>query len=472
MEQRISTKRNTEKHPVTTTQRVGQAEDGLIRIRRKAKEGPAVRFNNLLTHITQERLHSAYFAIKRNAASGVDGETWRGYGEKHLGAKLENLTTRIHTGRYKPQSSKRIWIPKANGQERPIGIAALEDKIVQQVLVWIIQSIYEEDFLGFSYGFRPGRSQHNALDALYIATTQRKVSWVLDADIKGFFDNISHDWMVRFLEHRISDKRMLEIIKRTLKAGVDEDGRMTKTEVGTPQGAVISPLLANIYLHYVLDLWADKWRKKVGCGEVYIVRYADDFVVGFQYETDGRRFHYELKERMQNFGLKLHEEKTRLLEFGRFAASNRQKRKEGKPETFDFLGFTHICAKRRKDSKFTVKRITIAKKLKASIKRVKERLMKDRHVDIYDLGRWLKQVVQGYFNYYAVPGNNKALESFRAQICRAWIRALRRRSHKATKLTWEKMQKMFRLWIPSVKILHPYPNQRFGRLTQGRSRMR
>lgn len=395
MEQRISTKRNTEKHPVTTTQRVGQAEDGLIRIRRKAKEGPAVRFNNLLTHITQERLHSAYFAIKRNAASGVDGETWRGYGEKHLGAKLENLTTRIHTGRYKPQSSKRIWIPKANGQERPIGIAALEDKIVQQVLVWIIQSIYEEDFLGFSYGFRPGRSQHNALDALYIATTQRKVSWVLDADIKGFFDNISHDWMVRFLEHRISDKRMLEIIKRTLKAGVDEDGRMTKTEVGTPQGAVISPLLANIYLHYVLDLWADKWRKKVGCGEVYIVRYADDFVVGFQYETDGRRFHYELKERMQNFGLKLHEEKTRLLEFGRFAASNRQKRKEGKPETFDFLGFTHICAKRRKDSKFTVKRITIAKKLKASIKRVKERLMKDRHVDIYDLGRWLKQVVQG-----------------------------------------------------------------------------
>lgn len=337
---------------------------------------------------------------------------------------------------------------------------ALEDKVVQQALSWIIQSIYETDFLGFSYGFRPGRSQHDALDAVYVAIMQKKVSWVLDADIKGFFDKISHEWLMKFLAHRITDRKTLRLAEQFLKAGVEEDGKWSKTVVGTPQGSVISPLYANIYLHYVLDLWVEQWRQKRARGEVYIIRYADDFVVGFQYKTDGEQFHQDLQARLNHFGLTLHETKTRLIEFGRFAQSNRQARKEGKPETFTFLGFVHACAQRRNDGKFTVRRKTIAKRQRATTKRVKDELRKQMHASVQRQGMWLSSVVRGFYNYFGVPGNLGSLNAFRTQICRMWLRTLRRRSQKGGKYTWCKFQRLVKRYIPSVKTSHPYPNQR------------
>ncbi|MCK4621733.1 MAG: group II intron reverse transcriptase/maturase, partial [Desulfuromonadales bacterium] len=358
-------------------------------------------------------------------------------------------------------ASKRIWIPKSDGRQRPIGITALEDKIVQQALVDILQPIYEEDFLGFSYGSRPDRSQHNTLDAIYVAITQRKVGWILDADIKGFYDNINHEWLMKFVEHRIADNRVLRLIRKFLRAGVSEDGKWSKTEVGTPQGAVISSLLANIYLHYALDLWVNKWRKHHARGEVYIVRYADDFVIGFQYQSDAKQFQTELRKRMGKFGLELHSDKTRLIEFGRFATVNHKERGKEKPETFDFLGFTHICSTRRKDGKFKLQRKTIGKRLRRKIKEIRQTLHRQRHNSIPEQGRWLRSVVVGHFNYYAVPGNRKALETFRTQIGHAWLHALRRRSQKGRSLTWKRMQRQIEKWIPTAKVLHPYPNQRF-----------
>jgi len=337
---------------------------------------------------------------------------------------------------------------------------ALEDKVVQQAQSWIIQSIFETDFLGFSYGFRPGRSQHDALDAVYVAIMQKKVSWVLDADIKGFFDNISHSWLKTFLGHRIADRKTLRLAEQFITAGVEEDGKWSKTVVGTPQGSVISPLYANIYLHYVLDLWVQQWRKKRARGEVYIIRFADDFVVGFQYKTDGKQFHQDLQTRMHHFGLTLHETKTRLIEFGRFAQSNRQARGQGKPETFTFLGFTHACAQRRKDSKFTVRRKTIAKRQRTTTKRVKEELRKQMHANVHRQGMWLSSVVRGFYNYFGVPGNLGSLNAFRTEICRIWLRTLRRRSHKGSKYNWAKFQRLVKRYIPSVKTCHPYPNQR------------
>jgi group II intron reverse transcriptase/maturase len=343
---------------------------------------------------------------------------------------------------------------------RPLGIAALEDKIVQQAVVWVLQAIYEEEFLGFSYGFRPGRSQHNALDAIWVAIMQRKVSWILDADIRGFFDSISHEWIEKLVGHRIGDKRILRLIRKWLTAGVSEDGEWSRTVVGTPQGATVSPILSNIYLHYVLDLWVEAWRKSRARGEVYIVRYADDFVMGFQYRDDAEAFHQALGERMQKFGLELKEEKTRLIEFGRFAAENRAKRGEGKPETFEFLGFTHICARRRKDGRFTVRRKTIAKRLRKKVGEVTRELKWNRHMPVPEQGKWLRSVVRGYFQYHAVPGNGQTLVRFKALVSRAWLRALRRRSQKGRGLTWARMQKLLDTWIPRVRILHPYPDRR------------
>jgi len=459
VERRVVTKRNAGDIPVTVTQCAGETDCGLTRIRAAAEKDSQLQFNNLYHHLTLYRLRSAYFNLKRQAATGVDDVTWEAYGI-NLDEKLQDLHIRLHKGSYRPQPSKRIWIEKSDGNKRPIGITTLEDKIVQQALGWIIQSIYEADFLGFSYGFRPGRSQHNALDAVYVAITQKKVSWVLDADIKGFFDNISHEWLMKFLKHRIADRKTLHLVEQFLKAGVEEEGKWSKTVVGTPQGAVISPLIANIYLHYVLDIWVQQWRKKQARGEVYIVRYADDFIVGFQYKDDGKIFHHHLQKRLKHFALELHETKTRLIEFGRFAQSNREKAGKEKPETFSFLGFIHICGKRRSDDCFTILRITVAKKQRTTIKRIKEELFKRINMNVHLHGQWLASVVRGFYNYYGVPGNLKSLNEFRTQICCLWLKVLRRRSHKAAKYNWLKFQRLVKRYIPSAKNFHPYPNQR------------
>ena len=389
----------------------------------------------------------------------MDGVTWKQYGEK-LEENLAELHGRVQSGRYKAKPSKRIYIPKDDGRERPIGIATLKDKIVQQAVSQVLGVIWEEDFANFSYGFRPGRNTHNALDALWVAITERKISWVLDADIRSFFDTLDHSWMMKFVEQRVADPRMLCLIRKWLRAGVSEQGEWSRTNVGTPQGATISPLLANIYLHYVLDRWVKAWRKQQARGEVIIVRYADDFVMGFQYRDDAERFFKQLSERVAYFGLEIHKEKTRLIEFGRFAEQNRQRRGEGKPETFDFLGFTHICAKRRSDGKFTVWRKVIAKRMRRKLKEIKKFLMRHRHDPVAETGRWLKSVVKGFFNYYAVPDNSRQMSRFRGIVNRLWIRALRRRSQKGRNLRWERMQRLIEKWIPPARIQHPYPNQR------------
>ena len=443
---------------MTCTQRQEEALSGLDRIRKAAERDKSIRFTSLMHHITTELLGEAYRALKRNAAPGVDEETWNQYGED-LEERLLVLQECIQSGRYRAKPSKRIWLTKPDGRKRPIGIAALEDKIVQQAVAWILNQIYEVDFLGFSYGFRPGRSQHNALDSVYVGISQRKVSWVLDADIRGFFDAISHEWMTEFLEHRIADQRLIRLIRKWLRAGVSEDGEWSKSKVGTPQGAVISPVLANIYLHYALDLWVDSWRKAVR-GDVIIIRYADDFVMGFQYLNEAEKLLKDLQERMAKFGLELHPKKTRLIEFGRFAAANREKRGDGKPETFDFLGFTHICAKTRKGGCFSIRRKTIAKRLRTKIKELRQEIMLRRHVPVPDQGKWLRSVIIGHLNYYAVPGNRQATDTFRTEVMRTWLKALRRRSHKARSLTWEKYKRLVKTWLPTAKVRHPYPNQR------------
>jgi RNA-directed DNA polymerase len=432
---------------------------GLERVREAARRNSSERFTALLHHVTVELLRAAYQKLNPRAVPGVDEVTWREYGQG-LEERLEDLHARVHSGRYRAKPSKRIYLPKPDGKQRPIGIAAVEDKIVQQAVGWVLEQIYEEDFLGFSYGFRPGRSAHGALDAIWVAVTQRKVNWIVDADVRSFFDNLDHGWMKKFLEHRISDRRVLRLIQKWLRAGVSEEGEWSKTVVGTPQGAVISPLLANIYLHYVLDLWVQQWRKREAKGEVVIVRYADDFILGFQYREEAERFLKALEARMRQFGLEVHSEKTRLIEFGRFAMGNRERRGEGKPETFDFLGFTHICALTR-DGRFTIKRQSIAKRLRRKVQEVRGKLREMRHAALPEQGSWLRQVIRGYYNYHAVPGNRSALDAFRTLLARAWFQSLRRRSQQARQLTWDRMQDVIRRWLPKPRILHPYPNQRF-----------
>jgi len=409
--------------------------------------------------MTIDLLRDGYYALKREAAAGVDGVTWMEY-ETNLEARLEHLHGQVHLGTYRAQPSKRAYIPKADGRQRPLGIAALEDKIVQHAVVTILNHIYEEDFVGFSYGFRPGRSQHHALDALWVGVMRKNVNWVLDADVRGFFDNLSHEWMVKFVEHRIADRRVLRLIQKWLRAGVSEDGVWSKTERGTPQGAVASPLLANVYLHYVFDLWVQHWRKHLATGDMIVVRYADDIVAGFEHRADAERFLLEWKDRMQKFGLELHPDKTRLIEFGRHAAEDRKQRGDGKPEVFDFLGFTHICGKTRKTDRFIVKRKTIRKRLNAKLSGVKEELRRRWHAPVADVGKWLRAVVRGWLNYHAVPGNMDCLNCFRSRVIWLWFRALRRRSQRR-RMTWDRYLRLVRHWLPSARIIHPHPNVRF-----------
>ena len=431
---------------------------GLDRIREAVRKDENLRFTSLMHHVTIDLLRQSYKSLKRTAAPGVDDVTWKSYGEQ-LEEKLRKLHECVQSGKYRAMPSKRIWIAKPDGRQRPIGIAVLEDKIVQHAVVQVLNQIYEETFLGFSYGFRPDRHQHKALDAIWVGITRRKVNWVLDADISGFFDAIDHGWLMKFVEHRIADPRILTLIRNWLRAGVSEEGQWSKTTIGTPQGAVISPLLANIYLHYVLDLWVNKWRNEAR-GDVIIVRYADDWITGFQYRNEAIRFRQELRGRLAKFGLELHPEKTRLLEFGRFAIENRSQRGEGKPETFDFLGFTHICAKTIKDNRFTIRRKTIAKRLRAKLQELRKEIKRRMHVPVPDQGRWLRSVVTGHFNYYSVPGNHQSIDGFRTEVAKSWLKALRRRSHKGQNLTWARINRLVKVWLPTAKVKHPYPNQR------------
>jgi RNA-directed DNA polymerase len=430
----------------------------LDRVRRVALKDREARFTALLHHVTVDRLRAAYGAISPKAAPGVDGVTWEDYGQD-LEGNLQDLHARLHRGAYRAKPSRRVFIPKADGRLRPLGVAALEDKILQRALVEVLNAVYEADFLGFSYGYRPGRSPHDALDALTAAIKWRKVSWVLDADIRGFYDTIDHAWLMKFIEHRIADTRVLRLIQKWLAAGVIEEGSKTAGEEGVAQGASVSPLLANVYLHYVFDLWAHQWRSKHARGEVIVVRFADDFVVGFQHRDDAERFWTDLRDRFAEFALELNAEKTRLIEFGRFAAERRQKRGLGKPETFSFLGFTHICAETQ-TGRFKIKRITDSKRMRAKLSEVKTELRRRRHRSIPEQGRWLSSVLRGHCNYYAVPDNSEALRAFRHQIIRHWMKALRRRSQR-TRMTWERMFRLTARWLPDVRILHPWPDARF-----------
>lgn len=432
---------------------------GLLGVRCAAARDKKTRFTALLHHVTVDLLRASYLDLKRQAAPGVDGVTWHEYGQD-LEARLADLHQRVHRGSYRAQPSKRTWIPKEDGRMRPLGIAALEDKIVQQAVKTVLEGIYEQDFHGFSYGFRPGRGCHNALDAVSVAVLKRKVNWVLDADIQGFFDAIDHDRLLKFLEIRIGDRRILRLLKKWLRAGVSEEGEWSPSNVGTPQGAVISPLLANVFLHYVLDAWVTWWRAKQARGEVVIVRYADDFVMGFQYRDDANRCLQELRERFEAHGLKLHPEKTRLIEFGRFAAQNRAARGEGPPETFAFLGFVHYCGQTRKTKEFAVHRRTLAKRLRRKLREVKDQLRRRMHHPLCEVGSWLRQVVRGWLNYYAVPGNFPSLQAFVDLVTRTWYRTICRRSQRKGGWTWDRMRQLARRWLPRPKILHPYPTAR------------
>ena len=462
-ERRGPAKGNSPQQNASRTQGRQGAPSALERIRLAAARDGRMRFTALLHHIYDlNTLRAAYLALKREAAAGVDGETWRHYGER-LEENLPDLADRLKRGAYRAKPVRRVYIAKADRRQRPLGVTALEDKIVQRATVEVLNTIYEADFLDFSYGFRPGRGQHDALDALYAGLLRGKVNWVLDLDIRGFFDSIDHGWMVKFIEHRIADRRVVRLIQKWLNAGVLEDGKRMRMEDGTPQGSSISPLLANIYLHYTFDLWVRVWRRKQARGDIVVVRYADDVVFGFQHRSDAERFRNELTERLRKFRLELHPDKTRLLEFGQFAAENRKRRGQRKPETFDFLGFTHICGKTRSE-RFTVLRQTMRKRLQAKLGEVKTSLTRRMHDPIPEVGRWLGAVVEGHCRYYGVPMNSLALHLFRFRVARLWYRALSRRSQKG-RVRWERMNRLIDRWLPPTRIYHPYPLRRLGVIT-------
>jgi RNA-directed DNA polymerase len=459
VERRAGAEGNAGQQSTRRAQERASVSQALDRVRQAARERKKERFTALLHHINPEMLRAAFFALKRDAAPGVDGVTWQDY-EADLDRGIEDLHERVHRGAYRAQPSRRRYIPKPDGRQRPLAVAALEDKIVQRATVTVLNAIYEEDFLGFSYGFRPGRSQHDALDALVAGITSTKVNWILDADIQSFFDMVSQEWLIRFVEHRVGDPRIIRLIRKWLRAGVLEDEVVTVSERGTGQGSVASPLLANIYLHYVFDLWANRWRQREATGDMIILRYADDIVVGFEHETDAHRFLGMMRARLEGFGLTLHPEKTRLIEFGRHAAVRREKRGMGKPETFTFLGFTFICGKSRR-GKFLLWRKSRRDRLQAKLLAVKEELRRRMHQPIPRQGEWLRQVVTGYFAYHAVPTNTRALQTFRDCVMKLWRRSLLRRGQR-DKTTWQRITRLADDYLPKPRILHPWPEQRFA----------
>jgi group II intron reverse transcriptase/maturase len=458
-----------ERNALRTPSRAG-APSALERVRQAAEGNRQPRFTALLHHgYDVEQLRTAYHALKRDAAAGIDGERWAHYGEGRE-EHLQDLAGRRQRGAYRAKPVRRAYIPKAEGRLRPLGVPALEDKVVQRAVVAVLNAIYEVDFLGFSYGFRPERSPHQALDALAVGITTKRVNWVLDADIRGFFDTLDHGWLVKFVEHRIADRRVVRLLQKWLNAGVREEGQRTRSEVGTVQGGSISPVLANIYLHYVFDLWAQRWRKRQARGDVVIVRFADDFVVGFEHREEAEQFLAELRERFARFGLTLHPDKTRLIEFGRYADRNRRARGDGKPATCNFLGFTHSCGKTRR-GKFTVLRQTMRQRWQAKLKAVKAELRRRLHDPLSVVGSYLGSVVRGHVQYYGVPMNGTSIVAFRQAIGRLWMWALKRRSQ-SHHLSWERMRRYIDRWLPPARICQPYPLVRLGVITQGKSRMR
>jgi RNA-directed DNA polymerase len=459
VETRAGAEGNAEQIDTLRTPGRAGASHGLDRVRRTARERKKERFTALLHHISVEALEEAFSDLRKRASPGVDGLTWETY-EADLGPRLADLHSRVHRGAYRALPSRRVYIPKPDGRQRPLAVAALEDKIVQRATATVLNAIYEEDFLGFSYGFRPGRGAHDAMDALVVGITTRKVNWILDADIEKFFDSVSQEWLIRFVEHRIGDKRIVRLIQKWLKTGILEDGVVTSSDRGTGQGSVISPLLANVYLHYVFDLWAERWRRREAAGHMILVRYADDIIVGFQHEADARRFWDAMRERLREFALAVHPDKTRLIEFGRLAAANRQRRGDGKPETFNFLGFTFICGKSRA-GRFLIHRKSRRDRMRAKLLEIKEALRRRMHQSIPAQGKWLGQVVQGFFNYHAVPTNSSALAAFRHYVTDLWRRTLLQRSQKDN-TTWTRMARLADDWLPKPIILHPWPSARFA----------
>ena len=457
-------KGNPQGHNTLRAQDRNGVQQALARVRQAARKDKKLRFTSLLHHIyNPAMLREAYFGLKRDAAPGVDGQTWQQYGQE-LEANLQDLSARLKRGAYRAKPARRAYIPKPDGRQRPLGVTTLEDKLVQRATTGVLNAVYETDFLGFSYGFRPGRNQHNALDALYAGLMTRKVNWVLDADIRGFFDAINREWLMKFVEHRIADQRVGRLIRKWLSAGVLEDGVRTYSETGTVQGGSISPLLANIYLHYAFDLWVQQWRKTQATGDVIVVRYADDFIVGFQYRAEAEAFLAALRERFAKFGLELHPDKTRLIEFGPWAAQKRLKRGQGKPETFNFLGFTHICATKRSNGYFTVLRQTMRKRLTAKLAEVKAELKRRMHAPVPAVGKWLASVIDGHCRYYGVPMNAPVLWRFRFKAIWLWQRMLSRRCQHG-RITWDRMRRLVARYLPVPRIYHPYPLRRLGVLT-------
>ena len=459
VERRARAKGNADRQSTRRAQGRESVSQALGRIRQAARQRTKERFTALFHHISPALLRLAFSELKRKAAPGVDGMTWRTY-EADLDQNLAALHDKVHRGAYRAQPSRRRYIPKPDGRQRPLAVTALEDKIVQRATVAVLNAIHEEDFLGFSYGFRPGRGQHDALDALDVGINSTKVNYILDADIAGFFDSVDQSWLVRFLNHRVGDPRIIRLIRKWLQAGVLEDGEVTVSDKGTGQGSVASPLLANIYLHYAFDLWAERWRRREATGNMIIVRYADDIVVGFEHEDDARRFWNAMRERLKEFSLSLHPEKTRLIAFGRHATADRARRGLGKPETFNFLGFTFICGKSRR-GKFLLMRKTRRDRMRAKLKDIKEEMRRRMHLPIPEQGTWLAQVVTGFFNYHAVPTNHRSLRAFRDHVVNLWRRSLRRRSQRDN-TRWDRIKKLADDWLPKPRILHPWPRDRFA----------
>src|SRR5450631_88606 len=459
VERRAGTKGNVGQQSTRRAQDRESVSQALERVRQAARQRKKEQFTSLLHHVDPAMLRTAFYALKRDAAPGVDGMTWEAY-ERDLDRRIEDLHAQVKSGAYRALPSRRSYIPKEDGSKRPLAVAALEDKIVQRATAAVLSAIHEEDFLGFSYGFRPKRSQHDALDALIVGISSKKVNFILDADIRSFFTEVSQSWVIRFLEHRIGDTRILRLVQKWLRAGVLEDGIVTIEEKGTGQGSVISPLLANVYLHYVFDLWAERWRRREATGGMMIVRYADDIVVGFAHEVDARRFWDAMRKRFEEFALSLHPEKTRLIEFGRQAVDRRDQRGLGKPETFNFLGFTHICGRSR-HGKFLLKRKSRRDRMRGKLKEIKEEMRRRMHQPIPEQGRWLAQVVRGYFAYHAVPTNSASIGAFRHHVVDLWRCSLSRRSQKG-RITWQRIKQIADDWLPQPKILLPWPQQRFA----------